>query len=84
MPAPPRGKASAANAYPTSDKNPRWLQGNPLDIYLVAMQNELGVGQDQSLPSSAWMRYTPGQDSSLINPNPYLDIPGILALRDGA
>ena len=83
MPAPPRGKASAANAYPTSDKNPRWLQGNPLDIYLVAMQNELGVGQDQSLPSSTWMRYTPGQDSSLINPNPYLDIPGILALRDG-
>jgi hypothetical protein len=50
----------------------------------VAMQNELGVGQDESLPPTAWTLYVPGHDATLINPNPYLDVPGILALRDGA
>jgi hypothetical protein len=83
VPAPPRGRSFAANAFPTSDRNPRWVQGHPLDIYLVALQNELGVGQDPSLPVSAWTIYRPGDDATLINPNPYLDVPGILALRDG-
>ncbi|HLW79359.1 MAG TPA: hypothetical protein VKU44_07145 [Terriglobia bacterium] len=81
--APTAGRAVLANAYPVSDANPRWLAGNPLDIYLAALQNELGVGQDPSLPESAWTIYIPGQDSTLINPNPYLDVPGILAMRNG-
>ena len=81
--APTGGRAFLADAYPTSDQNPRWIRGNPLDIYLVTMQNELGVGQDPSLPRSAWTIYLPGQDSTLINPNPFLDVPGVVALRDG-
>ena len=80
---PTGGRAFLANARPVSDLNPRWLRGNPLDIYLAALQNELGVGQDPSLPPSAWTLYIPGKDSTLINPNPYLDVPGILALRNG-
>lgn len=80
---PASGQAFSANAYPVSDANPRWIRGNPLDIYLVALQNELGVGQDPALPPSAWTLYLPGQDFTLINPNAYLDVPGILALRDG-
>ncbi len=83
-PAQPKGRAWLPNAYPASNNNPRWLSGNPLDIFLAAMQNELGVGQDPALPSTAWTIYQPGQDSTLINPNPYLDVPGVLALRDGA
>src|SRR5207248_2406970 len=46
----PNGVAYAANAFPISETNPRWLQGNPLDLLLVALQNELGVGQDPALP----------------------------------
>jgi hypothetical protein len=78
----PSGPAFAANAFPVSDSNPRWLSGNPLDIFLVAMQNELGVGQDPSVPPEGWALYQPGKDETLINPNPYLDVAGILALRD--
>jgi len=80
---PAGGPALLPNAYPTGDQNPRWLRGHPLEIYLAAMQNELGVGQDPSIPQSGWAIYIPGQDWTLINPNPYLDVPGILALRDG-
>ncbi len=83
-PSQPVGRAWLPNLYPSSDKNPRWVSGNPLDILLAAMQNELGVGQDPMLPSSAWTIYKPADDSTLINPNPYLDVPGVLALRDGA
>ncbi len=85
QPAPPQpsGAAVAANAFPVSEQNPRWLAANPLDIYLVAMQNELGVGQDPSVPPPFWAQYEPGDDTTLINPNPYLDVPGILRLRDG-
>ncbi len=83
-PAQPLGKAFAANAFAVSDKNPRYLQGNPLDIYLAAMQNELGVGQDPALPQTAWTLYQPGNDSTLINPNPYLDVNSIRNLRDTA
>ncbi len=79
----PVGRSWLPNAFPCSDKNPRWLAGNPLEIYLAAMQNELGVGQDPALPQTAWAIYQPGLDSTLINPNPSLDVPGILALRDG-
>jgi len=34
-------------------------------------------------PPEGWAIYAPGQDSTLINPNPYIDIPGFLAFRDG-
>lgn len=102
----PIGAASGANAFPSSDKNPRYLQGNPIDLLLATLQNELGVGQDPSLrgsdyvleraisaytspqnydplgPAAGWVIFTPGDDSTLINPNPYIDVPGFLALRD--
>jgi hypothetical protein len=93
-----------ANGYPVSNDNPRWISGNPLDIFLAALQNELGVGQDQALSAVVevggtgelvaavnpfWAKYLPlspaattGDSSTLINPNPYLDVPGITALRD--
>ena len=108
----PQGPAWLPNALPVSDSNPRYLQGNPLDILLAALQNEGGVGQDPALSDSdyvlaqlaatysgpayvaatlppGWVTYKPnpstglGDPSTLINPNPYLDVPGILALRDG-
>jgi hypothetical protein len=102
----PIGPAAGANAFPVSDKNPRYVQGNPIDLLLVTLQNELGVGQDPSLrgsdyvlqravstyssqqnyqplaPPPGWVIFQPGQDTTLINPNPYIDVPGFLALRD--
>ncbi|HMD97334.1 MAG TPA: hypothetical protein VKM93_08435 [Terriglobia bacterium] len=108
----PQGPAWLPNALPVSDSNPRYLQGHPLDIFLAALQNEGGVGQDPALsgsnyvlerlaqtytgpsympasPPPGWVTYRPnpltglGDLSTLINPNPYLDVPGVLALRDG-
>jgi hypothetical protein len=109
----PSGAQWLANSYPVSNDNPRWLSGNPLDIFLAAMQNELGVGQDLALNAVVevggtgelvaavnpfWAKYLPGfgfqspgsgipavsgDPSTLINPNPYLDVPGVTALRDG-
>jgi hypothetical protein len=113
----PSGAQWLANAFPVSNDNPRWIGGNPVDIFLAAMQNELGVGQDQALSpvvevslsaqaggtgelmaavNPFWAKYLPGglgaasaplpttgNPATLINPNPYLDVPGITALRDG-
>ncbi len=101
----PSGAQWQANSYPVSNDNPRWVSGNPLDIFLAAMQNELGVGQDEALNAVVevgatgglvaaanpfWAQYVPlsteatgGNPATLINPNPYLDVPGITALRDG-
>jgi hypothetical protein len=102
-PAPPKfDNAFADNGQPISDTNPRFLFGNPLDILLVALQNELGLGQNPSLPpplydgtqgaggtdtaifgpNVSWAKYVPGNDATLINPNSFLDVPGVLALRD--
>ena len=108
----PSGAQWLANSYPVSNDNPRWVSGNPLDIFLAALQNELGVGQDQALSAVVeasgtgelvaavnpfWAKYIPGSGISnlqsgippvsgapatLINPNPYLDVTGITALRD--
>jgi hypothetical protein len=117
----PSGAQWLANSYPVSNDNPRWVCGNPLDIFLAAMQNELGVGQDLALNAVVevggtgeliaavnpfWAKYLPGwgmsnaesgsgilnpesgippvsgDPSTLINPNPYLDVPGVTALRD--
>jgi len=80
-PAPPLFEGFAANAYPTTDKNPRYLYGNPIDILLVAYQNELGIGQATADPAG-WSLYVPGNDGTLINPNAYLDVDAFLALRD--
>jgi hypothetical protein len=107
----PSGAQWLSNGFPVSNDNPRWVSGNPLDIFLAAMQNELGVGQDLVLSAVLevggtgelvaavnpfWARYLPahtgvpgaalstqGDQFTLINPNPYLDVPGITALRDG-
>ncbi len=102
----PVGASWLENGYPVSDQNPRYVAGNPIDIILAVLQNELGIGQDPALlttnyvmqslapvyqsqqdyeplpPPEGWAIYTPGQDSTLINPNPYIDIPGLLAYRD--
>jgi hypothetical protein len=100
----PSGAQWMANGFPVSSDNPRWIAGNPLDIFLAAMQNELGVGQDLALNAVVtetgsgqliaavnpfWAQYVPasiagtgGNPATLINPNPYLDVPGITALRD--
>jgi len=100
----PNGAQWLANGYPVSNDNSRWVSGNPIDIFLAAMQNELGVGQDLALSAVVevggtgeliaavnpfWAKYAPlstaattGDPSTLINPNPYLDVPGITALRD--
>lgn len=78
----PRGSTFADNGQPVSDTNPRYLRGNPIDILLTACQNELGLGQG-STDTSSWRIYSPGTDSSLINPSRDLDVPGAIALRDG-
>jgi len=82
-PQPVGGLFVGANAYPVGSDNPRYIQGNPIDIYFVVMQNELGVGQDPQLPPSKWQLYEPGNLGTLINPNPYIDVPGALALQSG-
>jgi len=103
----PVGASWLENGFAVSNQNPRYVAGNPIDIILAALQNELGVGQDPALltsnyvmqslvpvyesqqnydplpPPEGWAIYMPGQDSTLINPNPYIDVPGLLALRDG-
>jgi hypothetical protein len=108
----PSGAQWVANSYPVSNDNPRWVSGNPLDIFLAALQNELGVGQDLALSAVVevggtgeliaavnpfWAQYVPGfgignpqsgispvsgDPTTLINPNPYLDVAGITAQRD--
>jgi hypothetical protein len=103
----PVGASWLENGYAVSDQNPRYVAGNPIDIILAVLQNELGVGQDPALltsnyvmqslapvyqsqqnydplpPPEGWAIYNPGQDSTLINPNPYIDVPGLLAFREG-
>ncbi len=82
-PTPPNGAQWLPNAYPIGSQNPRYIQGNPLDIYLAVMQNELGVGQDPLVPRPNWALYRPGQPNTLINPNPYIDVLTVLELQSG-
>ena len=42
----PVGASWLENGYQVSDQNPRYVAGNPIDIILAVLQNELGVGQD--------------------------------------
>jgi hypothetical protein len=78
----PAGPSVAGNGQPISSNNPRWIQGNPLDIYLAVLQSEVGLGQLPNLPTSQWVFYEPPDTTTLINPNPWVDVDGILALRD--
>lgn len=82
-PDPPVGPSYAANDQPVFDSNPRYIQGNPIDMLLVAVQNELGIGQTDPTDPSSWQLYIPGDDSTLINPNIYFDIDMAVGLRDG-
>lgn len=86
------------NGEPISSNNKRFITGNPVDIALAAMQNELGVGQtfppilvvDTGGGSGTgqagfginplWTFYN--GSTGLINPNKYLDITELLAMRD--
>jgi hypothetical protein len=102
----PAGEAWLYNGFPSSNANPRFVQGNPINVLLATLQNELGVGQDPALFASNyvlsrlapiyssqqsylpipyppnWSVFEPGNDSTLINPNPYIDVPGLLNLRN--
>jgi hypothetical protein len=98
-PPPLKPNAFLDNGAPISKDNPRYLCGHPLDILMVVMQNELGVGQ--AFPPSLVVNTGGGSGvgqagfginrnwtfydgtSNLINPNPYYDVPGVIALRDG-
>ena len=107
----PVGEAWLYNGFPASNANPRFVQGNPIDVLLATLQNELGVGQDPALFDSnyvltrlapiyntqqsyeplpypaLWVVFEPGNgqgstDSTLINPNPYINVPQFLNLRN--
>jgi hypothetical protein len=100
VPEPPKRTAFTSNQYPTIEGNPRYIYGNPIDVMLVALQNELGIGQDPLLPpivttdpndpqnalvfapNPDWQQYVPGDDTTLINPNPFLALDNILAVRN--
>lgn len=85
------------NGFPISDTNPRYFVGNPIDLILAGMQNELGIGQ--AAPpvlviqtgggsgtgaagygiNPTWTFYD--GTSNLINPNTFMDVPGLLNLK---
>lgn len=89
------------NGVPISNDNPRYLSGNPMDILLAVLQNELGIGQADPPDlvvntgggsgtglagfgiNPTWTFYDGTDPMTLINPNPYVDVDAILALRDG-
>jgi hypothetical protein len=75
------------DGFPISRDHPRTLSANPMDVCLIILQNELGIGQVPGAPPSAWNIYDPAQWSgglnpTLINPNPYLDVEGFLSYRN--
>ncbi len=84
LPTPPQpvGANVAHNTQPISSENPYFLQGNPIDIWLAVMQNEVGMGQANIALSSSWTLYEPPDETTLINPNPAIDVPCALNLRD--
>lgn len=87
------------NGIPVSKENPRYISGNPMDILLAVVQNELGLGQtaapqlyDSTSGGSgtgqagfginpSWTMYDGIDPSTLINPNPYLEVADILELK---
>jgi hypothetical protein len=73
-----------------SNQHPRTLLANPMDVILMVVQNELGLGQSSLSQPLAWKLYDPAQwdstntaNPTLINPNPYLDIGQVLFYRNG-
>ena len=76
----PVGENWIDNGQRIGSDNPLWLQGNPIDLIFAVCQNYLGYGQASSNQTS-WQLYEPGVPSTLINPNPDLDVPGALALQ---
>lgn len=78
------------DGFPVSDQHPRTLIANPMDVVLMVLQNELGLGQPSLLEPSAWKLYDPAQwdstlttNPTLINPNPYVDVEKVLFYRNG-
>ena len=78
------------DGFPISDQHPRNLVANPMDVVLMVLQNELGMGQTPSVPASAWRLYDPSQwdaagssNPTLIAPNPVVDTDRILFYRNG-
>ena len=72
-----------------SGAHPRTLRANPMDVLLMVFQNELGLGQPASLPSTSWLIYDPSRwdaagvtNPTLIRPNPAVDVDTILAYRN--
>jgi hypothetical protein len=82
--------ATGDDGSAVSKQNPRTLLANPMDVFLMVIQNELGLGQSSLVEPSAWRLYDPAQwdatnssNPTLINPNPYLDISQVLFYRNG-
>jgi hypothetical protein len=94
-PAPPLWDALQRNAVQVFEKNPRYVAGNPLEILIVALQNELGLGQTFA-DDTAWLLYDPGAkkanfnarlgrppaNATLIYPNRFVDLDGITQLQN--
>ncbi len=73
-----------------SKNHPRTISANPMDVALIALQNELGVGQSDLVPQTAWKIYDPAQwdstnssNPTLVYPNPYVDVDTFLNYRNG-
>jgi hypothetical protein len=82
--------ATGDDGSPVSNQHSRALVANPMDVILMVVQNELGLGQSSLLEPSAWKLYDPAQwdstntiNPTLINPNPYLDVDQVLFYRNG-
>ena len=82
--------ATGDDGAAVSKQHPRTLLANPMDVILMVIQNELGLGQSSLVEPSAWKRYDPEQwdgaytsNPTLINPNPYLDVDQVLFHRNG-
>lgn len=75
---------------PVSNQHPRRLAANPMDVLLMVVQNELGLGQSSLLEPSTWKLYDPAKwdsanttNPTLISPNSYLDLDQALFYRNG-
>ena len=78
------------DGFPVSNDHPRTLVADPMDVLLIILQNELGLGQVPTHPESAWKLYDPAQwnaanteNPTLIYPNPLLDVDQFLFYRRG-
>lgn len=78
------------DGYATSQEHPRTLLANPMDVVLMVLQNELGLGQVPWALESTWKIYDPRRwdltnsaNPTLIFPNPYVDVEKFLFYRNG-